>query len=184
MREYLDMKDSNIEWIGQIPKHWNINKIKFCSYVKGRVGWQGLRSEEFTDSGPYLITGTDFENGKINWNKCYHVEKWRYEQDPYIQIRNNDLLITKDGTIGKVALVEDMPDNATLNSGIMVIRSQQNSYLHKFMFWILNSYIFNQYIEYSKRGSTIHHLYQETFENFIFASPRNLKEQQDIIVFI
>ena len=184
MKAYRDTKDCDIEWIGKIPRHWIITKIKYCSYVKGRVGWQGLRFEEFIDHGPYLITGTDFENGKINWQKCYHVEEWRYDQDPYIQIQNSDLLITKDGTIGKVALVEKMPKPSTLNAGIMVIRPEKNIYLPKFMFWVLNSYMFNQYIEYTKRGSTIGHLYQETFENFVFALPENLREQEDIIEFI
>src|SRR4051794_39826898 len=106
MKKYHRMKDSGIEWIGEIPEHWYINKIKYSSYVKGRIGWQGLRSEEFVDDGPYLVTGTDFEDGKVNWDRCYHVLKWRYDQDPYIQIKKGDLLVTKDGTIGKLAYID------------------------------------------------------------------------------
>ncbi len=93
----LPMKDCRIEWIGDIPKHWKINKIKYCSYVKGRIGWQRLKADEFVDNGPYLITGTDFEKGTISWNKCYHVSDWRYELNPYIHVKKHDILITKDG---------------------------------------------------------------------------------------
>ena len=31
----------------------------------------------------------------------YHVDQWRYDEDPYIQVKDKDVLITKDGTIGK-----------------------------------------------------------------------------------
>jgi type I restriction enzyme S subunit len=39
-----EMKDSGIEWIGKIPKEWFHRKIKFNSYVKGRIGWRGFES--------------------------------------------------------------------------------------------------------------------------------------------
>lgn len=60
-----EMKDSGIEWIGEIPKEWKVNKIKHCCYLKGRIGWQGLKSDEFIDEGPFLVTGTDFKNGVV-----------------------------------------------------------------------------------------------------------------------
>ena len=47
-------------------------KIKHNTYVKGRIGWQGLKSDEFIDEGPYLVTGTDFNDKLVNWNTCYH----------------------------------------------------------------------------------------------------------------
>ena len=73
MKPYLKYKDSGVEWIGEVPEHWEIKKIKHSTYVKGRVGWHGLSSNDFIDDGPFLVTGTDFLNGKINWETCYHV---------------------------------------------------------------------------------------------------------------
>ena len=52
-----------------------------------------------------LITGTDFNDGAVNYSTCHFVEKERYEQDKHIQIKNGSILITKDGTLGKVAYV-------------------------------------------------------------------------------
>jgi len=106
---YPQMKDSGIEWLGKIPEHWEQIKVKYSTYVKGRIGWHGLTSDEYLDEGPYLITGTDFNEGNINWDSCHHISEERYNEDPYIQLKNNDLLITKDGTIGKTAIVHDMP---------------------------------------------------------------------------
>ena len=74
------------------------------SRLKARIGWQGLTTAEYLDEGySYLITGTDFKDGRINWNGCHYVNYDRYVQDPNIQVSNGDLLLTKDGTIGKVA---------------------------------------------------------------------------------
>lgn len=62
------MKPSGIAWIGDIPNDWSIKRIKYLANLKGRIGWQGLTSDEYTDEGPFLITGIDFHNGRINWN--------------------------------------------------------------------------------------------------------------------
>lgn len=182
-KPYPKYKSSGVEWIGEIPAGWEVNKIKFTSYVKGRVGWHGLRYDEFTDVGPFLVTGTDFLNGKINWETCHHFSEERYNEDPYIQLKENDLLITKDGTIGKVAIIEKLSGKASLNSGIMIIRPLKKHYMKEFMFWILNSILFSEYNEYTKAGSTIQHLYQETFEDFSFPIP-SLLEQRAIADFL
>lgn len=86
MRRYLDYLDSGVEWIGEIPTHWSVQKLKYSSYIKGRIGWQNLRSNEFTDVGPYLITGMHFKNGSVDWNSCYHITEERYEMAPEIPV--------------------------------------------------------------------------------------------------
>jgi len=69
------MKDSGIEWIGEIPENWGTIKNKYSSYIKGRIGWQGLKTDEFIEEGPHLVTGTDFINGLVNWESCVHITK-------------------------------------------------------------------------------------------------------------
>jgi type I restriction enzyme S subunit len=179
----VPMKDSGIDWIGEIPEHWDTIRIKHVTYVKGRIGWHGLRSDEFIDEGPFLVTGTDFVNGRINWDSCYHISKNRYDQDSYIQLKENDLLITKDGTIGKVALVKGLKSEATLNSGIFVTRPLSNNYITDFMYWVLNSEVFTAFFEYMSNGTTIQHLYQNVFNEFAFPIP-SLQEQQAIADYI
>lgn len=179
----VKMKDSGVEWIGEIPEHWKINKIKYNTYVKGRIGWQGLRSDEFIDEGPHLVTGTDFVNGIVNWCTCYHISEKRYNEAPAIQLNENDLLITKDGTIGKVAIVRSKPEKAILNSGIFVTRPLNDDYLPEYMYWILTSHMFDRYMKLMVSGSTIKHLYQETFVNFSYVLP-SITEQKRILEYL
>ena len=84
---------------------WEQRKLSELATMHARIGWQNLRTSEFLDSGDYmLITGTDFEDGAINYSTCHYVEKMRYDQDTHIQIDNGSILITKDGTLGKVVM--------------------------------------------------------------------------------
>lgn len=178
-------KTSKKELIGKYPHHWNLSLIKYETYVKARVGWHGLKSDDFTEEGPYLVTGTDFQSDNINWEGCYHCDIVRYEQDPFIQLKNGDLLITKDGTIGKVALVSGLDNNekATLNSGIFVVRPLKENISIRYYFWLLQSSLFSDFINHHKQGSTIIHLYQDTFLNFSFPFPE-LKEQNKIVAYL
>src|SRR5690606_17443865 len=140
--------------------------------VKGRIGWKGLRSDEFLEeSDGFVVTGTDFKNGRIQWETCYQIPQARYDEDPFIQLREGDILITKDGTIGKIAVVENMPKIATLNSGVFVTRPYGDDYAPEFMYWLLVSEIFVSFYDYNKSGSTIQHLYQNIFNEFKFPVP-------------
>ena len=180
----MEYKESGISWVGKIPKNWAIIKIKHKFSVKARVGWKGLKSDEFLSDGyAYLVTGSDFEDGKVKWSKCYHIDKDRYEDDPFIQLKEADLLITKDGTIGKLAVVSGMDKPACLNSGIFVVRSTEMDLGTKFLFWILRSSIFMQFNEYTSYGSTIQHLYQNVFVEFSFPFPSE-QEQSRIILYL
>ncbi len=182
-KPYPEFKDSGIAWLGKIPAHWRHLKIKYSTYVKGRIGWQNLRTDEFIDDGPYCITGTDFVEGRVDWDLCYHVSRDRYEQDPFIHVLKGDLLVTKDGSIGKLALVDDLQEPACLNSGIFVTRPLNDRYTSKYLYWVLSSRVFTGFIDYMSAGSTIQHLYQYVFGTFVFPAP-SLDEQNAVTAFL
>lgn len=165
--------------IEDYPVHWTLTRVKFNSIVKARVGWHGLTSDDFTDVGPFLVTGSDFKGKFIQWEQCYHCDEERYAQDLNIQLKNGDLLITKDGTIGKVALVSGLEGKATLNSGVFVVRPINQEYITSYYYWLLLSRAFTDFVDYYKTGSTIVHLYQDTFVNFKYPLP-SLEEQKKI----
>lgn len=181
----IEMKNSGIEWIGSIPAHWKTLRLKYASTLKGRIGWQGLRTDEYLDEGPFLITGTDFDNGMINWNSCVHISEGRFNQDINIQIKEDDLLVTKDGTIGKVAIALNCPEKVSLNSGVFIVRNNKGyKYVDKFLYYVILSNEFLLWYDLSQHGnSTIKHLTQENFYEFSFAYPP-IDEQRKIAAFL
>lgn len=158
----------------------NFNLMKH-SRIKARIGWQGLKKSEYLDGGyALLVTGTDFDNGRVQWDSCHYVTRSRYEQDRNIQIQNNDILITKDGSLGKAALVQGLNKPATLNSGIFVIRPVQDAYDPIFVYYILSSFVFKDFLDKLSAGSTIIHLYQKDIGKFDFLLPPTVEEQKVI----
>ena len=134
--------------------------LEDCCTLHARVGWQALKKDEHQETGDYmLITGTDFQNGKVEYSTCVYVSKERYDMDPYIQVQNGDILITKDGTIGKVAIVEGLPRPATLNAGVFVVRPD-GRFNAGYFSYLFKGPIFAEFVEASKTGSTIKHLNQ------------------------
>lgn len=176
-REY---KDSGIEWIGQIPKEWKLYRIKYNTFLKGRIGWQGLNSNDFIDEGYYLITGTDFDNkGGINWNTCYKISKERFDEDELLHVKEGDLLMTKDGTVGKMAFIKELPEEASLNSHLLIIRQLTNLINNSFLYWVMLSEVFKGFCSHYQSGTIMSSISQSTLGFFAcFAPP--LSEQQKI----
>lgn len=164
------------------PKEgWVENNLGKCAILKARIGWQGLTTSEYRETGDYyLITGTDFKDGVIDWDNCVFVAKERYEQDKNIQIKTNDVLVTKDGTIGKVAFIDSVPQPATLNSGVFVIRPIADAFHPELFYYILVSEHFEKFLTQLSAGSTINHLYQKDFVSFDFWTPKSIDEQKEI----
>lgn len=180
MTKYEKYKDSGISWIGEIPAHWETCRLKAYNSLSGRIGWNGLRSDEFLQEGyAYLVTGQDFDGPNIQWDKCYQIDRSRYDEDPFIQLKNGDLLITKDGTIGKIAKVSGLDKPACLNSGIFVMKQTRDKYDQNYLYWLLVSSLLKDYNAYTSTGTTIQHLYQNVFVNMPMLVPPK-KEQKAI----
>ncbi len=160
---------------------WVVKKLGVTAILKARIGWQGLTTAEYKKTGDYiLITGTEFKNGFIDWESCFYVDEERYKQDKNIQIKENDVLVTKDGTIGKTAYIKSIPKPATLNSGVFVIRPINNAFHPEFFFYLLNSDVFIKFLSQLTAGSTINHLYQKDFVSFKYQTPKTIDEQKEI----
>ena len=160
---------------------WEQCKLSELATMNARIGWQNLRTSEFLDSGDYLlITGTDFDNGRIKYSTCHYVEKKRFDQDTKIQLSTGSILITKDGTLGKVALVEELPKPATLNAGVFNVRVKDDTLLsYKYLYHYLKAPFLMKYVTVNATGGTIKHLNQSILVDFPI--PIAEKHEQDKI---
>lgn len=185
----VPMKDSGMEWIGEIPEHWNtITKLKHIASLKGRQGWQGLKADEYIDDGPYVVSSAHFYGLDINWDKCPHVSRERYEMDAHIQLNIGDILLMKDGAkMGKMAYISNLPDLACLNSHLLLIRSLKTQdeffFDSKYMLYFMLSEKFQDYVQVKGTGTTFMGISQESIGNFPIALP-SLEEQVQIASFL
>ena len=154
---------------------WEQRKVGDQMYIKSRIGWQALTKQEYLSEGDYyLITGTDIDETthRVDLKRSYYVSKERYEMDSKIQVKEGDIIVTKDGTIGKVAMVTGLDKPATLNSHLFVLRDMSGKLDNHFLLHILNSHMFNHFVKSTKTGSTLTGLPQKTFVEFAFSCPK------------
>ena len=153
---------------------WEQRKLSELTTMHARIGWQNLRTSEFLDSGDYmLITGTDFQDGVIDYSTCHYVEKERYDQDKNIQIQNGSILITKDGTLGKVAYVQGLMMPTTLNAGVFNVTIKNENIMDgKYLFQYLKAPFLMDYVSKKATGGTIKHLNQSILVDFPVEMPK------------
>lgn len=159
---------------------WEQRKLSEIAIMHARIGWQNLRTSEFLDSGDYmLITGTDFMDGAVNFDTCYYVERERYEQDKHIQIRNGSILITKDGTLGKVAYIQGLTMPATLNAGVFNVEIKDEKEVDKrYLFQYLKAPFLMDYVDKKATGGTIKHLNQNILVDFPVVLPQKAEQKK------
>ena len=136
-------------------------------YIKGRIGWKGLKKGEYLKTGDYrIINGSNISNGVIDWSNCGYITKQRYFESPEIMLKKGDILITKDGTIGKVAIVNKLEYPSTIASGLFILRNNvPEKWNTLFLYYYLQTNRFKEFIHSRTEGSVIPHLYQKDFEN-------------------
>lgn len=164
----------------EFNEDWQQHKLSDLVTMHARIGWQNLRTTEFLDKGDYmLITGTDFDNGHINYSTCHYVKKERYEQDKHIQIENGSILITKDGTLGKVAYVENLKKPATLNAGVYNIQIKDKNKINgKYIYQYLKAPFLMNYASQKATGGTIKHLNQNILVDFPVLLPKKPEQEK------
>lgn len=151
-------------------------------YIKGRIGWKGLKKDEYLSDGVYrIINGEALTKDGIDWSKAGFISKERYEESPEIMLQNDDILISKDGTIGKLGFVRNLENPSTVASGIFVLRNLKPEMINtRFIYNYLSSVYFRNFIISRTEGSVIPHLYQKDFVDLYFPLP-SLKEQNKIV---
>lgn len=165
------MKDSGIEWIGEIPEDWEISKIKYVSDLNGRIGFRGYKQSDLVEEehGAITLGPPNMDNGKLNLLNCKYLSWEKYYESPEIQLRVGDILLVKTASVGKVAYVDRLVKEMTINPQLLIIKSKNIN--NKFLFYVIFSEFFQSQVEMSVTGGTVPTLSQEKISNFEITNP-------------
>ena len=158
---------------------WSNISLNDILYIKGRIGWKGLNRGEYLKEGYLIFNGDNIKNNKLNLKKIGRISKERFDESPEIILKENDILMTKDGTIGKIAYISKLSEPTTIASGLFLIRKKSEKILQKYLWYIFLSKNFKNLIKEKIEGSVIPHLYQRDFESFRINLP-DINEQKKI----
>ena len=157
-----EMKDSSVEWVGIIPASWTSSRLGYETYIRARLGWKGLKADEYVDEGYAFISAFNIQNNKLVWMPLNYITKERYDESPEIKLHIGDVIIVKDGAgIGKCARIDSLPMGETApNSSIGVI-TPLAKLNYRYLAYYLQSAIFNNLILKLLNGMGVPHLTQE-----------------------
>lgn len=176
----VPLKDSGIEWIGEIPEHWKVKRLKFSCIVFGRIGFRGYKSDDLVSEGNGAITlsPSNMKDMKMDYTNRTYLSWKKYYESPEIMISKNDILMVKTGsTYGKCSFVDDIPMECTINPQIVVFKQHKD--YPKFLAYSFQTKATRAFVETSVVGGTIPTIAQEKIMNYFFAFPP-LSEQQSI----
>src|SRR5579872_5906871 len=173
---YKRIKDSNIEWLGDVPEHWKISRLGFESWVRARLGWKGLKAEEYVDDGYIFLATPNIKGSEIDFENVNYISEFRYEESPEIKLRVGDVLLAKDGsTLGTVNVIRSLPRPATVNSSLAVITPGPRLD-SVFLYYLFQSVYMIDTIQRIKGGMGVPHLFQEDLNKFVLALPPHAKQ--------
>ena len=159
----VEMKDSGIEWVGMIPKNWNVTRIGYESWIRARLGWKGLKAEEYVLEGHPFLSAFNIIQNKISWDELNYITNERYNESPEIMLKVGDIVLVKDGAgIGKCAKIDSLPyETATTNGSLAVISATVEKLDYNYLYFYLQSAMFQNYILRIMNGMGVPHLLQE-----------------------
>ena len=178
------MKDSDIEWIPQIPVTWSATRIGYSSWLRARLGWKGLKAEEYKQEGYCFLSAFNIINDRLNWENLNFIDQWRYDESPEIKLRVGDVLLVKDGAgIGKCARVDELPYGEATANGSLAIISTNDNLNYKYLHYYFLSCPFQNYIQRIMNGMGVPHLSQEELRKIVIPLP-SIEEQEEISSFL
>jgi len=174
----VPMKDSGVEWIGEIPEGWGVVKLKYICYIRARLGWRGLKADEYVEAGFPLLSAFNIVDYKLIFKNLNFINKFRYDESPEIKLFVNDVLLVKDGAgIGKCAIIKELPYASTANGSLAVITPNENFY-GSYLFCFFESKIFQNFIDRIKGGMGVPHLFQGDLKNIKIPIPPYAQQLQ------
>ena len=170
-------KDSGIDWMGEIPEHWEIKRLKYLGSARNGLTYE---PEDQCDEGMLVLRSSNIQDGKLCLDDNVYVNM---KVPKNIILKRNDLLIcSRNGSrnlIGKNILIEDSIEGNTYGAFMCVFRSKYNKYIH----YVLNSNIFDHYLN-TFLTSTINQLTNSNLYSIKIAIPMDIEEQQEIVKYL
>ena len=155
------MKDSGVEWLGEVPEHWEVSKLKFESEI---IDCRNKTPEYFENGEYFVVRTTNVRHQKLNFNGALYTDKKNFEIWTQRGVPPaGSIFFTREAPTGEVCLV---PENLKFCMGqrMMNFIAHEENYTN-YLFDYLISDCLERYINSVSHGSTVTHLRVEQVQN-------------------
>ena len=172
----VPMRDSGVEWLGEVPAHWEIKKLKYLGCARNGLTYSPDDIVDVGEEGILVLRSSNVQNMQITFDDNVYVKK--IIKDSMITNINDILICSRNGSralIGKNALIDKKSAGFAYGAFMMIYRSEINTYLSI----VFNSSLFD-YQSGTFLTATINQLTIENLYGFEIPIPP-IEEQNEII---
>ena len=179
MNRYPEYKESGVEWIGEIPKHWTLTRLKYISNIPVTYGLN-IEADRYITEGIRLIRITDIGEGESLAQKGVYLPEDCVPQEQ--MLNSYDLLLSRSGaTVGKSYL--HLETGKYTSAGYLVRFNFDDYWTSKFIYYVTLSHFYRNWLEQQIIISTIQNVNGEKYSNFQLPIPLH-QEQKQIVSFL
>ena len=148
--------------------------------IKGRIGFRGYTREDQVGKGEGALSlaATNIANQRIDYSNNTYITWEKYYESPEIMVKNGDIIVCQRGSIGKIAYVENLPEKATINPQLLLIKNIKIN--NKYLIHVLLSRYFQDELSQIIGHGTVQMIAQKDFKNLLVPVP-SISEQQRIV---
>ncbi len=177
------MKDSGVEWLGEVPAHWSVAQLKFntMSMQTGPFGSQ-LHAEDYVDNGIPLINPAHLINGKIIPDFQVSVDEDTWRRLSRHHLSEGDIIFARRGELGRCAIVTKEQEGWLCGTGSL--KAKLNARLiPEYSYLLISSNGVKAELSLESKGSTMDNLNTETLGRIRLPTPP-VSEQNEILNYV
>lgn len=180
------MKDSGVEWLGEVPEHWEISSLKYFASIQGGYAFN---SNEFVDTGVQILRiGNVYQNRLALERQPTFVSDTLYNQLPEFRVIKGDILMSLTGTLGKrdygFAVKVDREGRYLLNQRVAKLAPVSQKITRSFLLNVLWSESYLTQLYALPSGTKQANLSNSDVLRIIVAVPPSKSEQQEIAIYV
>lgn len=151
----VEMKESGVEWLGEVPSHWIDTKFKY--YVYFQEG-PGILAVDFRAEGVPLIRISGLKDNTVTLNGCNFLDEEKVKETwNHFKLTKKDMIISASASLSEACDVTDEAIGAIPYTGLIKVRPQQESLLKSYLKIFLSSRFFYEQVSILQTGATIQH---------------------------
>lgn len=176
------MKDSGIEWLGDIPAHWEVKKLKHLTKIISKGTTPSTEGLSMSNSGIRFIKAENITESGVSKLPAFFIDEDTHNVLKRSQLQANDILIVIAGaTIGKVSILPAALLPANTNQAVSFIRLKQKDCVKFIAYWLRSSFI-GRLVRDSSVQSAQPNLSMGNLGNFYIPFPP-IPEQHQIVAY-
>ncbi|MDQ8935069.1 restriction endonuclease subunit S [Acinetobacter rudis] len=178
------MKDSGVEWLGEVPEHWGISKVGFHTLKIGSGKTPKGGAEIYQENGILFIRSQNVYNDglRVSNSECVYISKAIHDEMSASKVLSGDILLNiTGGSIGRSCLVSNNFPEANVNQHVCIIRVDMH--LQNFLSLVIQSDLIQAQIRSIQTGGNREGLNFEQVSKFSFSLPPRT-EQEEVVQYV